>query len=606
MPIITPYDGKIALWLVHGDDVGEASIDEIAQTILTYAPAVNAVWVKTNDGADWMSKYDTKPALWIDGPAAIDRWVATLQRYGLEFHAWCVPRGLDIDAETSVMLQVCQRPGVRSMVMDVEPYNGFWAGGQAAIRPYMLKLRSVLPGTFHIGMSVDSRQAHYSEIYPLEWYPFVNSVHPQVYWPDFGNTPEQALTEAYAAWGQYGRPIFPVLSGFNAPPAELNTARTLAISQHQAAGLSWWAFGHIDAAHFVSINHFVNGAVATSPPGADGSPTQTGTPTVITVSSGQYHDGTYNANTPFSTYQGPNGLGKFRPTDQNVANVYAAWDPQIKQAGWYRVEAFVPAQHATSGNARYKIHGVVNRPDEYIVSATQASLSNDWLTLGTFQIDPSRTQSGVVYLDDWTLEVSREVAFDALRWLPIGTLPPGVHVQLNVPYRSQEDPDARRFRNDCGPACVAMYIDWQRQQNGSQPQPVSIDMLASQTALANSDTGLTTSALVTLATRYNVKLTLTDNLGLADIVSELNAGRPPLALIGYGPLLGRENQGDSSGHFVIITGYDANNLYLNDPDWWNQGTHHREDGHNWQVPITQFNLAMAQSPVPHQGLMFVS
>ena len=106
MAIVTPYDGKIALWLVHGDDVGEASIDEIAQTILTYAPAVNAVWVKTNDGADWMSKYDTKPALWIDGPAAIDRWVATLQRYGLEFHAWCVPRGLDIDAETNVMLQV--------------------------------------------------------------------------------------------------------------------------------------------------------------------------------------------------------------------------------------------------------------------------------------------------------------------------------------------------------------------------------------------------------------------------------------------------------------------------------------------------------------------
>jgi uncharacterized protein YvpB len=151
-----------------------------------------------------------------------------------------------------------------------------------------------------------------------------------------------------------------------------------------------------------------------------------------------------------------------------------------------------------------------------------------------------------------------------------------------------------------------MYIDWQRQQRGLVPQPVAIDTLSSQTSLATDDTGLTTRALVSLAAKYVVTLRLSNNLGLYDIVSEVNAGRPPLALISYGPLLGRENQADSSGHFVIVTGYDANNLYVNDPDWWNQGTHHRDDGHNWQLPITQFNLAMAQSPVAHQGLLFIS
>src|SRR5579859_3603121 len=242
MAIVTPYDGKIALWLVHGDDVGEASIDEVAQTILTYAPAVNAVWVKTNDGADWMSKYDTKPALWIDGPGAIDRWVTTLQRYGIEFHAWCVPLGQNVNAETNIILQVCQRPGVRSMIFDVEPYNGFWTGGKDGIRPYMLAIRSQLPGTFHLGLSVDPRAPHYDQIYPQEWYPFVNSVHPQVYWPDFSVSPQDALNETYSTWTKFGRPIIPVLSGFNTDPGLINTARNLAVTQYHAPGLSWWAF----------------------------------------------------------------------------------------------------------------------------------------------------------------------------------------------------------------------------------------------------------------------------------------------------------------------------------------------------------------------------
>ena len=606
MAIITPYDGKVAVWIVHGSDLGESSIDEVCQTILTYAPAVNAVWVKTNDGADWMSTYDTKSALWIDGPAAVDRWVATLQRYGLEFHAWCVPLGKDIQAETDIILQVCNRPGVRSMVFDVEPYNGFWTGGQAGIRPYMLKIRSGLPGTFHLGMSVDSRPAHYSEIYPQEWYPFIDSIHPQVYWPDFSTTPQQALTDTYSAWTKFGRPIFPVLSGFNTDPSLIDTARTLSVNQYKAAGLSYWAFGYIDATHFVPINHYIGGAPGITPPGANGIPPQTGTPTVINVGSSTYHDGSYTPATQFSLYQSPNGTGKYRPTDPSVANVYAAWDPQIKTPGWYRIDAYMPTAHASTGNARYKIHGVKDHPDEYVVSAAQSTQSGDWLTIGFFQIDPSRPQPGIVFLDDWTFETGREVAFDSLRWTPIGTLPPGVKALLNVPYRSQEDPDSRKFRNDCGPACVAMYIDWQRQQKRLTPQQVSIDTLSSQTALAQNDTGLTTRALIGLAAKYGVTLQLTTNLSLATIVSEISAGRPPLALISYAPLLGRENQRDTFGHFVIVTGYDSNNVYVNDPDWWNQTGYIREQGNNWQVPISQFNLALAQAPAAHQGLLFIS
>lgn len=604
MAIITPYDNKVGVWLVQGADAGEETIDELAQTLLTYAPAVNAVWVKTSDGSDWMARYDTKPAMWIDGPAAIDRWVNTLQKYGLEFHAWCVPRGLDINAETNLIIQACQRPGVRSMVLDVEPYNGFWAGGQATIRPYMLKLRSALPGSFHIGMSVDGRRAHYNDIFPAEWFPFVNSIHPQVYWPDFGISPQAALADAYAAWTSYNRPIFPVLSAFGTQTALMDTARTTAVTTYHAAGFSWWAFGHIDLPHLIAVNHTVDGKMGVAAPGADGAPVVAGTPITVTISSPNHQDGVYDpSRSSFGLYQGPNGVGKYRPTDQGVANVYSSWEPHITQAGWYKLEAYIPVQHGTSGNARYKIHGVKDRPDEYLVSTAQSSTRGGWVTIGTFQFDPTRSQPGAVFLNDWTFETGREITFDAVRWTPISLLPPAPQVLIDVPYRSQEDADARRYRNDCGAACVAMYIDFVRQVRGLPAQPISIDQLASETTLAQDDSGLRTDQLIPLAARYGVALRLSNTLTLPVIFSELSAGRPPLVLIAYGPLTGRENQSDLGGHFLIVTGYDTNYVYVNDPDWWNNGSIHREQGHNWQLPMTQFKQAIAQAAVPNQGLL---
>jgi hypothetical protein len=595
--IITPYDNKVGVWLVHGDDVGETSIDEVAQTILSYAPAINAVWVKTSDGSDWMATYDTKKALAIDGPAAIDRWVNTLQKYGLEFHAWCVPRGLNLDAEANIILQACQRPGVRSMILDVEPYQGFYAGGRDTIRPLMLKIRGALPGSFHIGMSVDPRPGHYAEIFPDEWYPFVNSIHPQVYWATFQVSPQTALASTYKTWGKYGRPIFPALSGFGTDVALMEQARSLAVNTYQATGFSWWAFGHMDGPHLNAANKTVSGAVATTPPGSAGKPGRYGTPIVIKVGSPGYHDGVYDVNKPgFSTY----GTSKYRVVDQGVANVWALYNPGITQSGWYKIDAYVPDQHATTGNARYKIHGVKNRPTEWIVSAPQAGISNDWLTLGTFELDTTQPQAGVVFLTDWTFELNREIAWDALRFTPVSEWS-GTPVLIDVPYRSQEAADARRYGNDCGPACVAMYIDWVRKVKGLPPQPITVNQLASETALAQRDTGLSTQQLVPLAAKYGVKLALSNSATLSNVLAEVAAGRPPLLLISYAPLAGRQNQADTSGHFLIVTGYDAANIYVNDPDWWDSGTFKAEMGHNWKVPIKQLDLAIRQSPSPFQG-----
>ena len=58
----TPYDNRIALWHWKGDSLGENSIEDVAQTIKRWAPAVSAVFVKTSDGSEvavFMGFFDT-------------------------------------------------------------------------------------------------------------------------------------------------------------------------------------------------------------------------------------------------------------------------------------------------------------------------------------------------------------------------------------------------------------------------------------------------------------------------------------------------------------------------------------------------------------------
>ncbi len=424
MAIITPYDNKIAIWHHKGQAVSEATIDELALSIRRYAPAVSQVWVKTSDGSDWMAHYDNKAAMSIDGPAAIRRWVTTLQKYGLEFHAWCVPRGLDIDGESSVIIQACQTPGVRSMVLDVEPYQGFYQGGRDTIRPLMVKVRAALPGAFHIGMAVDPRPNHYADIFPDEWFPFVNSVHLQLYWATFQVTPDKALSDGYTAWGGYNRPLFPVLQGYQVDSASADRARTLAVNTYGAKAISWWVLGQIGVADFPAVNHDLGGAVPAAPPGADGSVVQYGNAITVSVGGPGYTDGAFQGVPPtlatFKTYaSGAGGTGKYHTTDDDVANVWARWDPQIKKSGWYSIEAYVPNQHATTGKARYKLHGVKGLPGEVVLTLPQTYYNNEYAPLGTFEIDAAAQQAGVIYLNDWTFEPGLELAFDAIRWRPI-------------------------------------------------------------------------------------------------------------------------------------------------------------------------------------------
>lgn len=417
----TPYDGKIYLWHWKGSGLAEQTIEDVVRTIKQWAPQVKGVFVKTSDGSDWLGRYDPQPNLAINGPDDIMRWVKVLNANGLEFHAWAVPKGEQIEAEADIIVAASTIPGVKSMILDVEPYPGFWLAGKDNIRPFMTRVRRGVGGDFHLGMSVDPRRNHYDSIYPSEWRPFINSVLPQMYWALFERDLREVLDETYATWSSFGLPIVPVLQG-NAPTPEMIEARDYVIAKYRAQALSWWRFGVIGSQQFPVINEPLQ---AQPPPDTDPAPIggRYGLEIVVTPEDPRFVIGTHTgqaADTLFQTFPGTWGWKTYyKATRADRSQVWARWDPQLTESGWYEVAVFTPARHANTNNARYKLHGALNQPNELTIPIKQGNYYNLWVPLGIYQFDANNPIAGVVFLNDLTGESDRAIAFDAVRYRQI-------------------------------------------------------------------------------------------------------------------------------------------------------------------------------------------
>ncbi|PJF40704.1 MAG: hypothetical protein D6737_19750 [Chloroflexi bacterium] len=426
----TPYDGGIALWHWKGDVLPENTIEDVVRNIKEVAPNVKHLFVKTSDytpsaGARWQGHWDTKRALAIDGPQSIDNWVQVLQRYNMHFHAWCVPRGIDIKAETDLIIQACLRPGVKSMILDVEPFAGFWSAGREGVRPFMTRIRRAIPGAFHIGLGIDPRPHHFDAIFAPEWFPFVNSVHTMSYWATFRRSPDEVLRETYDTWGNYGRPIIPILQG-DAQRSDMETAHTLATQRHGARAVSWWRLGVIGPVEWVAVNRPVT-FEAPDPEPPDTPPTPAPPPQppgnqysdvlIVRPEDSGFAHGSYTGREELKSFAGTWGWRSYyKATEQQTSKVWARWATPLPQSGHYELSTFVPNRHATTRNARFKVHGVKNTESEVVVDIDQSRYSNTWVTLGVFEFDATTDNAGTVFLNDLTNESGREIAFDAMRW----------------------------------------------------------------------------------------------------------------------------------------------------------------------------------------------
>ena len=416
----TPYDGKVAVWFWKGSAVPQNSISEVIDDIKTNAPNASQIWVKITNGSKWMSEYDSSDMA-ISDASRVDQWVGACGAAGLEFHAWSVPKGLNPKEEAAIIVEACSRPGVQSLILDIEPYADYWQGGAEAVRPFMLELRRGLGARFHIGMSVDPRPQHYHTVFPGEWKPFIDSIHPQTYWNIFRQTPEESLSSVWAVWGGYNKPIIPVLQG-DAPAVEQSEAHTLATQVHGAKGLSWWRHGVI--AQWTGVNKPIE--LKSPADESDETLQNFADEVVILPTKSGFRSGTYTGKPEFSARQNTWGWDYlYVATEERTSKVWAEWRDELPQSGLYEIAVFIPNRHATTRRARYKVHGIVGAADEVVLDINQRRSRNAWVSLGVFDLDKKMNNAGRVFLNDVTGESDKMIAFDAVRFRRIVNTPPG-------------------------------------------------------------------------------------------------------------------------------------------------------------------------------------
>lgn len=193
------------------------------------------VIVKTHDGIEWMSTYDTAPAA-ISGPAQVQAVASSFERAGVPFHAWAVVKGVDPVLEAQMAADVLAA-GARSLILDLEGASGFWLGTPADAVRFGNELRQRTPFA-RVDISVDPRPWRLNLVPMAEFVAATDGIWPQLYWDTFdtpdnvdrytssgyppgsdGITPEFLLDTTAKLLAQYNRAVIPVGQGAASDPA---------------------------------------------------------------------------------------------------------------------------------------------------------------------------------------------------------------------------------------------------------------------------------------------------------------------------------------------------------------------------------------------------
>lgn len=155
----------------------------------------------------------------------------------------------------------------------------------------------------------------------------------------------------------------------------------------------------------------------------------------------------------------------------------------------------------------------------------------------------------------------------------------------SIPYKSQYDPDASDFRNDCGPACLAMVLN---------AFDVGVTTNAVYRKTGTEPNGYVwVSQLIRAARAYGVPYDYVFPWDINQLKVSVNAGKPVIPLVHYGAWSkidpGVSTQKSFAGpHFVVVLGYDDQHIYVNDPLW--TGTR-RSEGEHKRWTYKEFNAA---------------
>lgn len=190
--------------------------------------------LKAFDGVMWM------PNNWGAGPGAILLATQYYRSLGISVGAWAVLTGREPVREAQCTIDTA-RAGPRFIVLDVEPYAGFWEGTTAGAQEYAGRVREALGAAYPLYLCLDSRAQHLNMIPLSTFICLCDGLVPMVYWRSFGQPVETAWRVAYEPIKGLGKPIYPAGQG-NGTPDEWRRFIALA-NACGCAGVSVWRLG---------------------------------------------------------------------------------------------------------------------------------------------------------------------------------------------------------------------------------------------------------------------------------------------------------------------------------------------------------------------------
>jgi hypothetical protein len=197
----SPFDVGTFVWRFNEDYPGTKADTEV--------PLKN-VYIKTNDGDNWMAKWDKNPAA-VSGPDSLKALIQDYKSKGITTTAWFVPKGNDYAGQLEIAEQVIDS-GVDALYADVEPYGGFCNKDCGALAENLWKpLRAARPNAT-LGVVYDPRPNPRLASDVTAWLSVANVGSPMCYWDDFvgqspWNTPDGCVGQAAAD--------LPILAGNN-------------------------------------------------------------------------------------------------------------------------------------------------------------------------------------------------------------------------------------------------------------------------------------------------------------------------------------------------------------------------------------------------------
>jgi hypothetical protein len=188
--------------------------------------------------------------------------------------------------------------------------------------------------------------------------------------------------------------------------------------------------------------------------------------------------------------------------------------------------------------------------------------------------------------------------------------------RLAVPYLSQWGAGADQRPGDCGPACIAMITAYLTAKRPTVDEAAAAcgQPPAGEGAKYTNHAQLRQGARAFGFTLESRSKYTPPPLTLELLKSQVDKGRPSIALIHYGELRDRTNpisgiihnqdQNYARGHWITFTGYDQKGVYIHDPDFWQDRSN---DGNARFIPTAAFAAALAATApgcsVGYQGLI---